>query len=212
MPYRPSAFAAGLPPLPPRRQQPEVVEIALCSTIMKLNPGFLQVCADIVERSPVKIHFRFLIGQAQGLIYPQVQRVVQQFLGDTATVVPHQGYEQYMVAIANCDMFINPFPFGNTNGIIDTVSAGLVGVCKTGPEVHEHIDEGLFRRLGLPHWLITSTNSEYVNAVVRLAANHDERNHLRTKFAGIDKVQIFFSGRPDIMGQYFMTQLQELAL
>ena len=51
-------------------------------------------------------------------------------------------------------MMVNPFPFGNTNGIIDMVTLGLVGICKTGAEVHEHIDEGLFKRLGLPEWLI----------------------------------------------------------
>ncbi len=38
-------------------------------------------------------------------------------------------------------------------------------VCKTGPEVHEHIDEGLFKRLGLPNWLITQTAEEYVTAI-----------------------------------------------
>ena len=33
------------------------------------------------------------------------------------------------------DMFLSPFPFGNTNGIVDAFTAGLPGVCKTGREV-----------------------------------------------------------------------------
>ena len=76
-------------------------------------------------------------------------------------------------------MMVNPFPFGNTNGIIDMVTLGLVGVCKTGAEVHEHIDEGLFKRLGLPEWLIANTVDEYVERAIRLAENHQERLELR---------------------------------
>jgi predicted O-linked N-acetylglucosamine transferase (SPINDLY family) len=150
------------------------------------------------------VHFQFLIGQAQGLTYPSVQRLVTQYLGDRVTVFPHQQYAAYMDIIAGCDLFINPFPFGNTNGIIDTISAGLVGVCKTGPEVHEHIDEGLFRRMGLPDWLIAKTEDDYVAAVVRLASNHEERVALRERFSGEGKVDVLFKGRPHIMGEMFL--------
>ena len=59
-----------------------------------------------------------------------------------------------MAVINNSDLFLNPFPYGNMNGIADMASVGLAGVCRTGPQVHEHIDGGLFRRMGLPEWLI----------------------------------------------------------
>ena len=49
------------------------------------------------------------------------------------------------------------------------VTLGLVGVCKTGAEVHEHIDEGLFKRLGLPEWLIANTVDEYVERAIRFS-------------------------------------------
>ena len=107
-------------------------------------------------------------------------------------------------------MFINPFPFGNTNGIIDTVSAGLVGVCKTGAEVHEHIDEGLFRRLGLPQWLIADTVDAYVAAAVRLASNHEERVALRHAHAGEGKIDLLFKGRPHIMGELILNLVSEM--
>jgi len=210
MPYRPSAAAAGLKVIVKPRLKPDVVLIAMCATTMKLNPRFLQTCARIVQESAVPVHFQFLIGQAQGLTYPNVQRVVAQFLGQHATVYPHQHYTAYMDVIAGCDMFINPFPFGNTNGIIDTISAGLVGVCKTGPEVHEHIDEGLFRRLGLPDWLIAQTEDDYVRATVRLANNHEERLALRQQYAGADKVTVLFEGRASIMCEKFLQCLDSL--
>ena len=210
MPYRPSAAADGLKVIVKPRLNPDVVQIAMCATTMKLNPRYLETCARIVQACSVPVHFHFLIGQAQGLTYPNVQRVVAQYLGDHVTVYPHQHYVAYMDIIAGCDMFINPFPFGNTNGIIDTISAGLVGVCKTGPEVHEHIDEGLFRRLGLPDWLIAKTEDEYVLAAVRLATNHQERLTLREQHSGEGKVDVLFQGRPNIMGEEFLRCLETL--
>src|SRR5450830_1435447 len=209
MPYRASALAGELQLQPLLRAAPEVVQIVVASTTMKLNPDFLLACQRILREANSKIHFHFLIGQAQGmLIYPQVKRVIGQYLGDAATVYPHQHYSDYMRVIAGCDMFINPFPFGNTNGIIDTVSAGLVGVCKTGPEVQEHIDQGLFGRLKFPQWLVTPTIDAYVQATIRLADDHALRNQLRSELTGIDAVQTLFEGRPEIMGQMLLEVLK----
>lgn len=207
MPYRPSAAAEGLEVIAKPKLQPDVVLIAMCATTMKINPRFLSTCARIIRESNVPVHFQFLIGHAMGLSFPNLQRVVHQFLGPHVTVFPHQHYTAYMDVIAGCDMFINPFPFGNTNGIIDTISAGLVGICKTGPEVHEHIDDGLFRRFGLPEWLITETEDDYVKAAVRLANAHEERLALRQQYTGADKVKLLFEGRPDIMSEKFMDAL-----
>ena len=43
-------------------------------------------------------------------------------------------YEDYLARLRGCDLFLDPFPYGNTNGIVDTVSQGLPGVCMTGRE------------------------------------------------------------------------------
>jgi hypothetical protein len=209
MPYRPSSSAEGLKVIVKPKPKPDVVLIAMCATTMKINPRFLNTCARIVKESKVPVHFQFLIGHAMGLSFPNLQRVVHQYLGPHVTVFPHQHYTAYMDVIAGCDMFINPFPFGNTNGIIDTISAGLVGICKTGPEVHEHIDEGLFRRLGLPDWLITTSEDDYVNAAVRMANNHEERLALRQAYSGADKVNVLFEGRAQIMGEQFLACLNK---
>ena len=207
MPYRPSASAINIATRQKTISEPSQINIAVCATTMKINPEFLGACRQIIEKSRVPIQFKFLVGQAQGLVYPNVKRVIEMFLGDKAIVYPHQGYEGYMKVVTECDMFINPFPFGNTNGVIDTVSAGLVGVCKTGPEVHEHIDQGLFGRLGLPEWLVTKTVDEYVAASIRLAEDHRERNSLSTSLTGPDKVQVLFHGRPEIFGDLFIERL-----
>jgi len=210
MPYRPSAAIQGPHAVAAINDTvPAVINIAVCATTMKLNPGFLEACAEIARRSVVPVHFSFLLGDGIGLVFAQVQRAVRHQLGNTATVHSRRPYATYMELIAECDMFINPFPFGNTNGIIDTVGVGLVGVCKTGPEVHEHIDQALFGRLGLPEWLVTETVEAYIQAAVRLANEHAERNQIRRQHAGPDKLQVLFQGRPEIMGMRFQQLLEE---
>ena len=207
MPYRPSGLASQTPPPPLIREQPERVEICVAASAMKINPSFLLACQEIARRSKVPVHFHFAVAFAQGMVHAQIKRVVGSFLGEAVTVYSHRGYADYMEIVRRCDMFINPFPFGNTNGIIDCVTAGLVGVCKTGMEVNEHIDQGLFERFGLPNWLVATDTETYIKASVKLAENHALRSELRRTRSGPDKVHRIFEGRPEIMGQKLMQVL-----
>lgn len=210
LPYVPSAYA-------PKsveyrlRENPEAVNIGIASTTMKLNPYFLEALKAIRDRAKVKVHFHFALGQSNGITHPYVERFIKSYLGNNATAHPHTPYHQYLSILHNCDMMVNPFPFGNTNGIIDMVTLGLVGICKTGPEVHEHIDEGLFKRLGLPEWLIANTVDEYVERAIRLAENYQERLELRRHIIENNGLKTLFSGDPRPMGQVFLAKLKEWA-
>lgn len=203
-PYRPTALPFAVPQLE-RRDHP-VVNVAIAATTMKLNPRFLTACQKIVELSAQapggsarEVRLHFLIGQAQGLLYPQVLRLIQRYVPG-AQVYPHQPYQQYLSIFNQCDMFLSPLPFGNTNGIIDAFTVGLPGVCKTGPEVFEHIDEGLFRRVGLPGWTIAATLDDYILAAVRMATNYAARSALYAQLADPHALQKLFEGRPESLG------------
>lgn len=208
LPYVPSAAA-------PKaveyilRENPEVVQIGIASTTMKLNPYFMEALKAIRDRAKVKVHFHFALGSSIGITHPYVNRFIKSYLGDAATTYPHRPYSEYMETLRQCDMLVNPFPFGNTNGIIDMVTLGLVGICKTGPEVHEHIDEGLFRRLGLPEWLIAPTVDDYVARAIRLAENHQERLALRKQIIEDNGLKKLFTGDPSPMGKVFLQKVRE---
>lgn len=193
----------------PLREAPAVVEIAMVASTMKLNPDFLQACRQIAEQSLTPVHFQFFIGAARGLVGLQVTQVVERYLGQWATVNQQQGYAYYLQQIANCDLYINPFPFGNMNGIVDLMSVGLVGVCKSGNEPHEHIDQGLFERLGLPSWLVTTTTEDYIQAALRLINNHEERLAIRNSLDGHTAINRLFEGREEIFGQLVQELHQE---
>ncbi len=192
------------------RENPEVVQIGIASTTMKLNPHFLEACRAIRDRAKVKVHFHFALGQSSGITHPYIARFIKSYLGNDATAHPQSPYSEYLRILHQCDMMINPFPFGNTNGIIDMVTLGLVGVCKTGAEVHEHIDEGLFKRLGLPEWLIADTVDEYIDCAVRLAENHEERLALRRHIIENNGLNTLFSGDATPLGRIFLEKTRSL--
>lgn len=212
LPYVPSALAPNAVEYR-MRENPEVVQIGVAATTMKLNPYFLKACQAIRDTAKVRVHFNFALGQSQGITHPYVTRFIKSYLGDSATVYPHKPYHEYLQVLHQCDMMVNPFPFGNTNGIIDMVTLGLVGVCKTGAEVHEHIDEGLFGRLGLPKdKLVAETADEYVAKAVALAENHAERLALRRHVIENNGLQTLFTGNPKHMGEAFLAKVTQKGL
>lgn len=176
MPFRPYPHRQQIDPQ--IRSNLKQVRIAVTASSMKINPAFLDALRQIAQQAKVAVEFHFLSGAAVGLTKVYLQNVIRRVLPNWAVVYPQVPYDVYVQNINGCDMFVDPFPFGNTNGIVDTVRQGLPGVCLTGPEVHNHIDDGLFRRLGLPLWLIARSPKEYIAAAVRLAENSSEREML----------------------------------
>lgn len=207
-PYRPSAIAVDLPRV--TREDAGWVNIAVAATTMKLNPTFLRACQAIAVRTlhshGKRVRFHFLVGQAQGLLFPQLVRLIERYVGD-ATVYPHQPYADYMGTLNRCDLFLSPFPFGNTNGIIDALTVGLPGVCKTGPQVFEHIDEGLFRRVGLPEWSIAQTHEQYVQAATRMAGDFAERSRWYRHLESSAPLEVLFRGEPHSLSEALLASL-----
>lgn len=180
------------------------IKIAVAATVMKLNPEFLGACRQIAERAKTKVEFHFFVGGCTGLVWPLVQQFISLYLSDKAVIYRHLPYPEYMKMLSQCNMFITPFPYGNMNGIADAALCGLVGVCKSGPHVHEHIDPGLFKRLGLPKWTIAKSVEKYIAAAVRMADIHEERIDLQKKLMGSNNLDKLYEGRPEILGEEVM--------
>ncbi|HBI5523678.1 TPA: cobalt ABC transporter permease [Salmonella enterica subsp. enterica serovar Welikade] len=172
------------------------VRVAVCASIMKINPGFLATLAEIQARSRVPVQFCFYIGFAQGLTLNYLQEAILSVLPE-AEVNAHMAVQDYQKALNSCELFANPFPYGNMNGVVDVVRQGLPGVCLSGPEIHAHIDEGLFRRLGLPEALIARDREGYVRAVLRLAEDTAWREKLQKQLRENDPEQVLFQGYPE---------------
>ncbi|ELR7836570.1 cobalt ABC transporter permease [Salmonella enterica] len=204
MPFAPPADIRRVPvtrtPFLTRQQaqwrEPLPVRVAVCASIMKINPNFLATLAEIQRRSRVTVQYCFYMGFAQGLTLDYLRDAIHAVLPG-AEVNAHMPVQAYQVALNSCELFVSPFPYGNMNGVVDAVRQGLPGVCLTGAEVHSHIDEGLFRRLGLPDELVATGDESYIRATLRLVEEHDWREMLQHQLLDNDVEQVLFQGHPE---------------
>lgn len=198
MPYRPSAAYRGLMIMP--LEDNECIRIAVASSLMKINPRFLTACQAIMQQSGAPVQFHFFLGFAQGLIFIQARSLIRMYLPD-AVIYSHQPYIKYMEAMSRCQMYVSPFPFGNTNGLVDATHLGLVGICMEGDEVFEKIDGALIRRLGLPEDLITHSIDQYIQSAVMLANDPARRSQLRRSLIEKNLIDRLFTGDNAVLGK-----------
>jgi hypothetical protein len=208
-PYVPSKLLTHLvPSVPPRG---EVINIGVTASAMKINPPFLKTCKAIVEAARVPVKFHFMTYWSEGIDLAYVRKSIYATLPESnVDVYGSLSYPEYLKILNTMDMFVSPFPFGNTNGIVDSFTMGLPGVNLCGREVFEHIDSGLFERAGLPSWLTAHSADEYVRAAARLAEQHDEREALRRRLIDEKVVERIFEGRPEAFGEGVLQLLNAL--
>ena len=174
-------------------KDPNIVKIAITASVMKINSSFLSACKKIDQQCKNDIEFHFFVGHGIGISRHYIANNIDQYLPHTV-IHPHLEYGAYITKLNMCDMFINPFPFGNANGIVDTSRQGLPGVCLDGAEVHSHADGVFFSLLGLPKWTITDSIDKYIKATIRLADNHKERVKLSNILLSNNPDEVFFNG------------------
>jgi hypothetical protein len=192
-PYRPSvALPDIVAQIPPRR---DTLQVIVTASAMKLNPGFLDACREIRARAATPVELHFMTGVPSGLPLERMREVIQLAVPG-AIVHGFNDYAAYLTRVNQADLYISPFPFGNTNGIVDALTLGLPGVCKRGPEVFERIDGALFERVGMPSWTVTDSLEAYIAAAVRLIDQHEERIALRQRLIDTQAVQRCFEGQP----------------
>lgn len=96
-PFVPPAQTAWLEPVRiPWTLRPagSPVRVAVCASIMKINPGFLSVLAAIRVQSSVPVQFCFYMGFAQGLTLSYLREAIHSVLPD-AEVNAHMPVQAY---------------------------------------------------------------------------------------------------------------------
>ena len=205
-PYRPSvALPDIVARIPPSR---ETLQVVVTASAMKLNPGFLDACREIGTRAVTPIEFHFMTGVPSGLQFDHLRNVVVRAVPG-AVVHDFHGYAEYLARVNQSDLFLSPFPFGNTNGIVDALTLGLPGICKRGPEVFEQIDGALCVRVGMTSWTVTDSVEAYIATAVRMIDQHDERTALRQRLIDTHAVQRCFEGRPQAFGESVLKLLDK---
>jgi hypothetical protein len=192
-----SALPPVAPAVPARR---DTLDIVVTASQMKLNPRFFEACRRIQQRAQTPVQFHLMTGARHGLLLEHMRRIIALALPG-AIVHGFHAYADYLARIHRADMFLSPFPFGNTNGIVDAFTLGVPGVCVTGTEVFERIDGALFARADMPAWTVAACVDDYVNAAVRMIDGHGEREALRARLIETKAVERYYEGDASLFGE-----------
>ncbi len=188
-------FAPRPAPQATRRRADGTIRVAVPASMMKLNPVLFDAVARIDAGAKSQVVFQFFPLAATGLPYFELSRIVRSAIPH-ATVFPEAPHERYMARLADCDLFLCPFPYGNMNSIIDAFQLGLPGVCLDGIEAHAHADAAFFARIALPDELVAKSVDEYVAAAVKLIDDEAWRAHCAEIARKADLEAAFFGGEP----------------
>ena len=101
-------------------------------------------------------------------------------------------YNAYLAELNVCDLNLSPFPFGGLHSVVDSLRQGIPVVALEGLDLHARTDSMLLRRLGMPEWLITQNEDEYIAAALRVIDNDEERIALSRQALALDVDRVLF--------------------
>ena len=174
----------------PASYETGIIKIVCNSVVHKITPRFIETCATIQKSTEKELEWIFLAG-TDALSYRAMNPHIQSKLTNAA-VQMKLPYQEYSRLIAECDLQLTPFPFGNTNSFIDAMMLGVPTVCMDGDELMSHSDVIYGRRVGLPDFLQTSSVDEYVEAALRLINDHSLRASVRENILNTNMDELFF--------------------
>lgn len=180
-----------------RARDDDALHIAVNSSALKLTPRFVQMCQRIHAASSRPLHFHFF-PSVTGLLYDDLrQRLAQQF--PRITIHFPMDYGVFLQELAQCDMALAAYPFGNTNSTVDTCMMGIPLVAYfSDKEVLSMGDRDVVEAAGLPGWLLARSDDEYFDAAMRLINDDAERATLRQHLLETDlRGRLFKPAQPE---------------
>ena len=166
------------------------LRVALPSNLLKLNPHFISVLRRIREKARRPLEFR-VFPNVSGLELLATRRVFDRHLPGSI-VHPVMAYNAYLAELNACDLNLSPFPFGGLHSVVDSLRQGIPVVALEGLDLHARTDSMLLRRLGMPEWLITQNEDEYIAAALRVIDNDAERIALSRQALALDVDRVLF--------------------
>lgn len=162
-------FFAPLAPedMPKRDPGRRVLEVGVCGSDIKVSAPFFRLLKDIVETAPFEIHVTFLMGVG-GIDSLYIEKFLQENFANS-TYYGHQPYEDYLKTIKKVDIVLNPFPFGHTNTIIDTLMCGKPCVGLDGAEPSSKTEGDVLNAVGLKDMFVAKDEAEYKQKFLALA-------------------------------------------
>ena len=181
----------------PISETPEVLKIACSASSMKLNFKLLQICRNVAEKynnsaQQIEFHF-FVMSHGTGMSAQSYKKLIQSYLPE-ATIHLTKDFQSYVNELAAMHISVSPFPYSGMNTVIDYAMLGIAGIRMQGPQVHEMIEAGMWRRMGMPEWTIVDDEVGYEAALYRLIDTPGLWQTLGQQLQGEERWKVFFNG------------------
>lgn len=185
------AVSTTPPPLPSRTRErdPDDDEVRVLSiaTWQKLTPVLVESWAAILEGRP---HARL---DAFCSTLPNRTRTIidsaRPYLGAArVTIWPSMERDALLCALEDADVYLDTFPYGGFNSLVEVFCAGLPVLTLEGPEARHRFGAAMIRRLGLPELLIAKSPAEFVATAQRLIDDAALRAELREAIGSRERV------------------------
>lgn len=165
--------------------------VGVLGFVPKITQQFLQVCRALDENVPEGVEFHFF-PNLNTIDLPAFKALIQKEVA-TSVIHPPLPYLEYMGRVKQLDLVLSTFPFGNTNGTIDTLLAKKPMVALDGPEPHARTDSRLLRKAGAPEDFLTSSPKQYLNRAVEMLRDEGRLSSHTKALEALNVEKIFFS-------------------
>ena len=164
---------------------------------MKLNYKLLQICQNVAKKyadSTHQIDFHFFVATyGEGMSAQSYRKLIASYLPD-ATIHLSKSFQDYVNALSEMHISVSTFPYSGMNTVIDYAMLGIPGIRMQGPQVHEMIEAGMWRRMGMPEWTIVNDEQAYEAALCRLIETPGLRQTLGQQLQHEERWRVFFDG------------------
>ena len=155
------------------------VRVAVNSKVMKLTHKLIAICKELERNSKYPVKFIFLPGERH-LFFDGLSAAIKAQL-PSAEVRPYMGYNTFLKELSKCDLALSSFPFGNTNGAVDTCLLGIPNVVNFGPEAPSQSDALVIEAAGYPTELVAQDDQKYYEIALKLINEQEYRSMLTSQ-------------------------------
>lgn len=135
------------------------INVSIVGAVQKMAAPFINLLKELETESDFDITFTFHL-DSLGFDSLYLQRYFQNKF-KSVRFNGWQKYEDYIQSIASADIVLNPFPFGNTNTIIDTLLLGKPCIGLYGPEPAAKAESYVLEILGLNDGFVAKDKEDY---------------------------------------------------
>ncbi len=166
------------PPLPSeglQRFTDGVLRIVSLASFDKLNSKMLGAWGEILRSTPGRVEFH-LFPSAPVNLRRDIKLVLEQNLPADVLHIHYDAERQLCIdTLAQADLYLDSYPFGGYNTVIEALSVGCPIVTYKGRWPYQRVAASMVEKLGLANALVVSNWSEYVQTAKRLCADAEER-------------------------------------